>query len=204
MIVTWPIALRIAVLVVVAVVLQVSFFSFLSILGAAPDLLPVLITALGLLGGAMLGGVVGFATGLLLDSLLLQTLGASSLALLAVGYLAGRYREGFEVEGRFTAAALAGVLTLLGTAGFAGIQLMLGVQTGVSLLVVREIVIKGLLAFVLMIPTYPLVRMLLRPALVDAEPAPRRSLLPGRRRRGARRGPGARRVRRTATQGRVA
>ena len=92
MIVTWPIALRIAVLVVVAVVLQVSFFSFLSILGAAPDLLPVLITALGLLGGAMLGGVVGFATGLLLDSLLLQTLGASSLALLAVGYLAGRYR----------------------------------------------------------------------------------------------------------------
>ncbi|HEY8466452.1 MAG TPA: rod shape-determining protein MreD [Solirubrobacterales bacterium] len=203
MIVTWAIALRIAALVVVAVILQASFLSFLSILGAAPDVLFVLIAALGLLGGALVGAVSGFATGLLLDSLLLQTLGASSLALLAVGYLAGRYREAFEIEGRFVPAAVAGVLTLLGTAGYAGLQLMLGVQTDVSLLVVREVVVKALLAFLLMIPTYPLVRFLLRPALVDAEPAQRRVLLPGRRRRALRRGNAPRRVRRTATPGRV-
>ena len=42
----------------------------------------------------MVGAVCGFAIGLLLDSALLQTLGVSSLVLLAVGYLAGRYREG--------------------------------------------------------------------------------------------------------------
>lgn len=203
MIVTWPIALRIAALVVAAVVLQASFFSFLSILGAAPDVLFVLVTALGLLGGAMVGAVVGFATGLVLDSLLLQTLGASSLALLTVGYLAGRYREGFEIDGRFTPATVAAALTLLGTAGYAGLKVMLGVQTEVSLLVVREIVVKALLAFVLMIPTFPLVRLLLRPALVDVEPTPRPSLLPGRRRRATRRGRTPRRIRRAATQGRT-
>jgi len=202
-IVTWPITLRIAAMVVVAVILQASFFSFLSILGASPDVLFVLVAALGLLGGALVGAVSGFATGLLLDSLLLQTLGASALALLAAGYLAGRYREAFEIEGGFVPAAVAGALTLLGTAGYAGLQLMLGVQTDVSLLVVREIVVKALLAFLLMIPTFPLVRFLLRAALVDAEPSPRRVLLPGRRRRALRRGNAPRRVRRTATPGRA-
>jgi hypothetical protein len=44
---------------------------------------------------------------------------------------------------------------------------MLGVEAPVSLLVLREILVKGLLAALLAIPLYPLVRFLLRPALVD-------------------------------------
>ena len=98
MIVTPRIALRIALIVIVAVILQVSFFSFLSILGATPYVVPVVVVSLGLLGGGVVGAVCGFAAGLLLDSLLLQTLGVSSLVLLSIGYLAGRYREGFEIR----------------------------------------------------------------------------------------------------------
>ena len=49
----------------------------------------MLIVCLGLLGGAVIGAVCGFSIGLLVDSALLQTLGVSSLVLLAVGYLAG-------------------------------------------------------------------------------------------------------------------
>ena len=72
-------------------VLQLSFFSELSLLGATPDILPVSwSSALGLLGGGVLGAVCRLRAGLLLDSLLLQTLGVSSIVLLAVGYLAGR------------------------------------------------------------------------------------------------------------------
>jgi hypothetical protein len=37
----------------------------------------------------------------------------------------------------------------------------------VSLLVLREIVVQGLLAVVLAIPLYPLIRRILRPAIVD-------------------------------------
>lgn len=197
MIVTWQIGLRIAVIVVAAVVLQASFFAFLRILGATPDVMPVVIAALGLMGGAVLGAVTGFVAGLLVDSVLLQTLGVSSLVLLTVGYLAGRYREQFEVEGTRAPALLAAALTLLATAGYTALQLMLGVETSVSLLLVREMVVKALLAFFLAFPVYAAVRFALRPALVDYEPRHRRGLL----RRG-RRSPARRRTR--AIQGGVA
>ena len=65
----------------------------LSILGATPYVVPVVVVALGLLGGGVVGAVCGFFAGLLMDSLLLQTLGVSSLVLLSIGYLAGRYRR---------------------------------------------------------------------------------------------------------------
>ena len=94
----------------------------------------------------MVGAVCGFAAGLLIDSLLLQTLGVSSLVLLSIGYLAGRYREGFEIRNGIVPALLAGGFTLLGATGFAAIELMLGVDAPVSLLVVREILVQSLLA----------------------------------------------------------
>ena len=198
MIVTWQIGLRLAGIVLVADIIQVSFFSYLSILGATPDALPVVIAVLGLLGGAVTGAVAGFATGLLVDSLLLQTLGVSSLVLLSVGYLAGRYREQFEIDSVRAPALLAGGLTLLAAAGFIALQLMLGVEATVSLLVVREVVVKALLAFLLAFPLYPAVRFALRPALVLEGPPTRRRIF--RSRRGAER----RGIRRASTHGGVA
>ncbi len=167
MIVTWRSGIRIAVIVVLTIVLQISFFSYLTLFGTTPNVIPLVIVCLGLLGGAMVGAVCGFAAGLLLDSALLQTLGVSSLVLLGAGYLAGRYREGAEVSNSLIPPLLAGALTTATAAGFAAIQLMLGVDTPVSLLVLREVLIQGLLAVVLMIPIYPLIRWTLRRAIVD-------------------------------------
>jgi rod shape-determining protein MreD len=167
MIVTWRIGVRLALIVLVTVILQVSFFSLIPMLGAVPDLVPVVVVSLGLLGGGVVGAVCGFAAGLLLDSVLLQTLGASSLVLLSVGYLAGRYREGFEITNSLVPSLLAGGFTLLAGAGYAAVQLMLGVDTPVSLLILREILVQALLAILLALPTYPLLRRVLRPALID-------------------------------------
>ena len=184
MIITRKIALRIGLLLIGAVVLQTAFFSTLSVLGTPPNLLPVIAVSLGLLGGALVGAVCGFLIGFLLDSALLHTLGVSSLVLLCVGYLAGRYRESFEITSRFVAALLAGGFTLLAVAGFGAVQLLLGVQAPVGLSVVREIVVQAALAVPLALAFHPLVRRLLAPALVDYEPAPsRRVLIPGLRRR---------------------
>jgi rod shape-determining protein MreD len=127
----------------------------------------VVVVALGLLGGGVVGAVCGFATGLLLDSVLLQTLGVSSLVLLSAGYLAGRYREGAEISNSLIPPLLVGALTIAAATEFAAIQLMLGVHSPVSLLVLREIFVKGMLAVILAIPIYPLIRRSLRPALVD-------------------------------------
>jgi rod shape-determining protein MreD len=167
MIVTPRIGLRIGVIIVLCVLLQVSFFSYLTFFGTTPDILPVVVVALGLLGGGVMGAVCGFATGLLLDSVLLQTLGVSSLVLLSAGYLAGRYREGAEISSSLVPPLLVGALTIAAATEFAAIQLMLGVHSPVSLLVLREIFVKGMLAVLLAIPIYPLIRRILRPALVD-------------------------------------
>jgi rod shape-determining protein MreD len=172
LIVTNKIALRIALIVIAAVILQTSFFSYLSIFGTTPYLVPVVIVALGLLGGAVVGAMSGFAAGFLLDSMLLQTLGVSSLVLLSIGYLAGRYREGFEFKGLGVPALLSGGFTLLGTTAFAAIELVLGVDAEVSLLVVREIFIQSLLAIALGFVVYPICHRILRAALIDYQPTP--------------------------------
>jgi rod shape-determining protein MreD len=201
MIVTWRIGLRIAVIVVLTVVLQVSFFSYLTLFGTTPNIIPLVAVSLGLLGGAMIGAICGFILGFVLDSVLFATLGVSSLMLLAVGYLAGRYREGTEISNTLMPPLLIGVLTMAASAGFAAIQLMLGIDVQVSLLVLREIFVQGLLAFVLAIPFYPLIRRVLRPAIVDDVVAGRRMGTPisagsrrSRRRRSRRRAPRMRRA----------
>jgi rod shape-determining protein MreD len=187
-IVTGRIALRIALIVIVGVLLQTSFFSYLSVLGVTPYVVPAVIVSVGLLGGAVVGAVSGFAAGFLMDSILLQTLGVSSLVLLSVGYLAGRYREGFEFKGLGVPALLSGGFTLLGTTAFAALELILGVDADVSLLVVREIFIQSLLAILFGFVVYPICHRLLRAALIDYQPEPRkerrlRPRLPGRRKR---------------------
>jgi rod shape-determining protein MreD len=173
-IVTPKVALRIGLLIFLAAILQVSFFSQATLFGAAPEVMPVVVICLGLLGGAVVGAVCGFAAGLLLDIMLLQTLGVSSLVLLLVGFLAGRYRESFEIGSALTPALLAGGLTLLAASAFAALQLMLGVEAPVSLLVVREILLKALFGLLLGFPIYPGVRRVLRPALIE-ETARRRT-----------------------------
>lgn len=176
MILTWQIVARIALVLTAAVILQLVLFSKLSVLGGTPDLLPVVIVCIGLLGGAVIGAVCGFAAGMLIDSALLQTLGVTSLVLVAVGYLAGRFRESFEIANPFVPPGLAAALTLFGAFAFAAIQLMLGVDAPVSLVVVREMVLQSLIGFILAIPLYPAVRWALRPALVEGAPRRRRRL----------------------------
>jgi rod shape-determining protein MreD len=200
MIVTGRIGLRIALIMVVAVVLQLSFFSYLTVFGTTPNIIPLVAVSLGLLGGAMVGAICGFALGFVLDSTLLATLGVSSLVLLAVGYLAGRYREGTEIANTLMPPLLIGVLTVAASAGFSALQLMLGIDVQVSLLILREIFVQGLLAFLLAIPFYPLIRRVLRPAIVDDVVAGRRMRTPisaaakGRKRRPRRRVPRMRRA----------
>ena len=162
MIVTRRIALRIALIVLLAVVLQVSFFSYISCSAATPNVLPVVIVSLGLLGGAVVGAVCGFAAGLP------ARLGAAAdarrlLARAALDRLPRRpLPRGRRDHSRWIPALLAGGLTLVGAAGFAAIQLMLGVDTPVSLLVIREIVVQALLAILLAFAVYPLIRRVLR------------------------------------------
>ena len=113
MIVTPPILVRIVLVVFLSVLIQFGFFSQISLLGSVANLLPVVVVAFGLLGGAVTGAVTGFFTGLLIDVMIGGTPGVASLSLMAAGYLAGRWREGYDIVSSLVPPLLTGALTAL-------------------------------------------------------------------------------------------
>jgi rod shape-determining protein MreD len=167
MILTPKMTARLVAVVLLAVILQLSFFSQVALFHTSPDVLPAVVVSLGLLGGTMTGAVSGFAIGFLLDCLLVQPLGGGSLVLLTTGYLAGMFRERFEIHSPLVPPLLCMALTLFAELGFGALALMLGIDSAVSALVIRDMLIKSIFAFFLGWPIYLGLRRLLRPALVE-------------------------------------
>jgi rod shape-determining protein MreD len=172
------IAARIVAIVVGGVLLQLGFFSQVALFHVSPNVLPSLVVVLGLLGGSLTGAVCGFSVGLLLDCLLIAPLGGGSLVLLTTGYLAGLFRERFEIHSPLLPPLLCMGLTLFAELGFGAVELMLGLNDApVSTLVIRDLLLKSIFAFFLGWAIYALLRRALRPALVE-EPAARRPSRP--------------------------
>jgi rod shape-determining protein MreD len=174
-IVTPRIFVRLAAIVIVGVLLQLSFFSRVALFHTSPDVLPAMVVSLGLLGGSMTGAVAGFSIGLLVDCLLVEALGATSLVLLSTGYLAGLFRERFDIHSALVPPLMCMGLTLFAELGYGAVQVMLGIDSQVSLLIVRDMLLKSVYAFFLGWPIYLALRRVLRPALVEEPPARRRS-----------------------------
>jgi rod shape-determining protein MreD len=174
MILTPKIVARIVAICMVGVLLQLSFFSRVELFHVSPDILPALVVCLGLLGGSMTGAVSGFSIGFFLDCLLVEALGISSLVLLGTGYLAGLFRERFEIHSSLVPALLCMGLTLLAELGFGVIQLLLGLDAPLSTLIIRDLLLKSVYAFFLGWPIYLGVKRALRPALVEDPKVQRR------------------------------
>ena len=120
MIVTPKIFARI-VAIVIGVLLQLSFFSRVELFHTSADVLPALVVSLGLLGGSLTGAVAGFSIGFLVDCLLVAPLGGSSLVLIGAGYLAGLFRERFDIHSALVPPLVCMGLTLFAELGFAAI-----------------------------------------------------------------------------------
>jgi rod shape-determining protein MreD len=156
---------RTGLLVLLAVVLEISGFSQMRILGSYIDLIPLLVGAVAIYAGSVPGAIVGFCTGLLIDLALGQNLGATSLVLTALGYGVGRYRDLRDpAHGLMplpvAAAATAGYLVAIATVSF-----MLDIGASVSALVLRDALITLLLNVAVALPFFALVRRVLRPVL---------------------------------------
>jgi rod shape-determining protein MreD len=178
MILTPGIIARLAALGAIVAVAQVVCFSKMDVFGSSPDIALLVVISVGMLGGSLTGAVTGFSIGLLIDCLLLETLGGFALTMLTVGYLAGRYRETVGRPTRGAVALLGGSLTLLGAIVIAAIQIGTGIDANVSFLVVRDAIIKSLIGVALAIPVLLLVRLVVRSSLVDERRAVRRTAAP--------------------------
>jgi rod shape-determining protein MreD len=159
--------LRLAALGMLGVVVQTAAISQLPIAGANADLSPLLVMAVGLLCGSLAGGAFGFGVGLFTDVVSLQTLGISSLVLLAVGYGAGRLREARDPEGTLVPLAVGAAATLAFGVGFAVMQFLLGVDAPVSWALIRQLLATLVINALLALPLYALVRRCLHGAMPD-------------------------------------
>jgi rod shape-determining protein MreD len=158
---------RLVALALVTVVVQESAVSQISIFGVSADLTPLVVMSVGLLAGSMPGAIMGFGTGLLVDTVLVQTLGVTSLLYIPIGYWAGRLREVRDpAHGLIPLVAGAAATAFVGL-GMTVIQFLLGVDSPVSLLLVQQIFITVLVNTLISLPVYALVRKVVAPALPD-------------------------------------
>ena len=157
---------RCGLLLLLAVVLQVSTFSQLDVLGGAADITVLAVAALALYSGSVPGAVAGFCAGLLLDLALGANLGATSLVLTVVGYFVGRFTELRDPAHGLIPLPVALAASAGYVAGVAAVQFMLDVGASVSVLAVREMIATILLNTILAMPVFAAVRRVVRPVLL--------------------------------------
>jgi rod shape-determining protein MreD len=160
-------ALRLCGLALLTVVVQESAVSQISIFGISADLTPLVVMAVGLLAGSMAGAIMGFGTGLLVDTVLVQTLGITSLLYIAIGYWAGRLREVRDPAHGLVPLAAGAIATAVAGIGMTVMQFLLGVDAPVSLLLLQQIFITMLVNTLIALPVYAFVRRIVQPALPD-------------------------------------
>jgi rod shape-determining protein MreD len=118
--------LRWALIVSVAIVLQVGLFDDLRISGVHPDLMLLLAVCAGLTGGPGEGAGVGFACGLLADLFLPGRFGVTALAYALTGYGAGVAGDTVVRPARWISVGLVVLSSAAGTLLYAAIGQLLG------------------------------------------------------------------------------
>lgn len=158
---------RVAALGILGVFVQETVISRISIFGVSADVTPLIVMSIGLLCGSLPGAIAGFFIGLMVDTVLVQTLGVTSLLDIAIGYWAGRLRELRDPAHGLVPVAAGAASTAFAGIGMTVIQFLLGVNAPVSLLLAQQIVITILVNTLIALPVYALVRRVITPALPD-------------------------------------
>ncbi len=162
-----PLPARLVLLALIVAFVQVGVFSEVPAFGVDVDLSPLLVAFIGLLCGSTIGALSGFAIGLLIDLLLLQTLGLSSLIFTLIGFWAGRLRELRDPQGALAPLLLGACAAGVALVGYSVMEFLLGVNAPVSVQLLREIVVGVLVDTIVALPFYAIVRRSLERALPE-------------------------------------
>ena len=167
MTITTASVIRLALLGLIGGLFQLSVVSQVTIFGVPADLTPLMVAFAGFIAGSMTGAVFGFCLGLFIDVSLYQTLGVSSLVFTAIGYGAGRIRELRDPAHGLAPVAIGAAATAIAAVGFTLLQFLLGVDSPVSLLLLRELLMTVVLNTLIALPVYAICRRVLLPFLPD-------------------------------------
>jgi rod shape-determining protein MreD len=158
---------RLAMLGLLGGIFQLTTVSQVAVFGVPADLSPLLVASVAFLCGSIPGAIFGFLLGLFVDTVLLQTLGVTSLVFTGVGYGAGRVRELRDPAHALAPVLVGAAATATAALGFSLLQFLLGVEAPVSLLLLRQILMTIVLNTLLALPVYAVCRRILQPYLPD-------------------------------------
>ena len=150
-------AVQLSLMVAVAVVLQAVVFRYVAVDGVVPNLALILVVVAAFARGPEFAAVMGFGAGLLLDLAppADHVAGRWALALVVVGYLAGRVRQDAK-SSPVVAILTVAACSFVGTSVFAlsGVVLHDGAaETGEMIRVIGIGVLWDLLLAALLVPT---------------------------------------------------
>ena len=159
-------SLKAAILLFVAMLVQVAFFDVYTPLGGSADLVLVLLISIALLRGSIFGAVAGFYAGFLLDTANLDVLGFTSLLLTLAGFWTGRYGE-TTARDRFHAPYISvAVITVLYGVGKLALDFVLG-QPAPAGAYLSGLPATVFLNLILIWPVYAITRRIFPPADVS-------------------------------------
>lgn len=147
-------------LLLVAGLFQVSLATPFEVARGHPDVVLVLLVALALLRGPLLGAVAGFWAGLVVDIAALQPLGLSSLLLTLAGYWAGRFGEATSRSSPHPPLVGVALATVVVALGSAVLHFMLGETVPASALFAHVLLPTVALNLLLAHPVYWIARRL--------------------------------------------
>lgn len=156
-------SLRLGLLILVALVVQVTVFADVRISGVAPELLVLFAVMLGFWAGPQRGPTAAFVIGLLWDIYLPTPLGLSAIVFAMVAFAVGTGGAELFRDSKVQLAAIAGIGTLGAVTGYALLGEVMGQRGLVDLEMLRVALIAGLINALLAPLTKPLVAWALGP-----------------------------------------
>ncbi len=156
---------RLGVLIFLAVVVQVTVFADVRILGVAPELLVLLAVMIGYWFGPERGPNAAFVIGLLWDVYLPTPLGLSAIVFAVVAFMVGSGGAELFRDSKLQLAAVAGIGTVAAVAGYALLGEVMGQRGLVDLEMLRVAMIASLTNALVAPFTRPVVAWAIGPRL---------------------------------------
>jgi rod shape-determining protein MreD len=150
--------LTLIVIIVIALLLQTTVFSDVTLIGAKPELVYLVTIVLALLEGPAAGAVTGFAGGMAQDFLLNSPKGMTALTLTVLGYIVGLARQYIVSTSPVLPTVLVAAGTFAGILFFGLVSFLLGQFTGSVVYLVRVAALSAAYNAILTPILFPLLR----------------------------------------------
>jgi rod shape-determining protein MreD len=157
--------LKVGAVAVVALVVQLTVFVDVRILGVAPELPALLAVLAGFLAGAARGPRVAFGIGLLWDLYLPTPLGLCAFTFAVVAHVVASLEEGLFHDSRVQLLSLAGLGTAGAILGYALLGEVVGQRGLVDLHLLKVAAVAGMVNALLAPLVAPVMRWAVRPDL---------------------------------------